>query len=299
MTAVFISYRRGPSSMLARYISEKLQAAGIDPFLDTVNLTGSGPFPARLRQAIQNADVLICLLAEGTLDSVWVKEEIKEAYARNKTLIPVLQEDFIVLDGDHPEHIIALLHAEGVKFLDRQNLYIDAAMDSLIKLITAERIGSHWETISGQDQTGAKREHLYHRFWDQLLAQANEVSNLHANIGPGKRNRIEASAGVPGLKFGYALHRHNASVYLYIDTKDRARNKAFFDALATGQRSIERAYGAPLRWERLDNNRASRITTIVPTGNIYDEAQWPVIQKALIDAMQRLEAALRPHLEKL
>ena len=43
-----------------------------------------------------------------------------------------------------------------------------------------------------------------------------------------------------------------------------------------------------------------RIGTRIEVGGYRDdEAKWPAIQDAMIDAMVRLETALRPHIEKL
>jgi hypothetical protein len=55
-------------------------------------------------------------------------------------------------------------------------------------------------------------------------------------------------------------------VDLYIDTGDRERNKAIFDALFARRIQIEEAFGETLRWERLDTKRAARIASY------YDEA---------------------------
>jgi len=39
-------------------------------------------FPAKLARAIETCEVFVCLLAEGTLDSRWVREEIRRRPCR-------------------------------------------------------------------------------------------------------------------------------------------------------------------------------------------------------------------------
>lgn len=51
---------------------------------------------------------------------------------------------------------------------------------------------------------------------------------------------------------------------LYIDTGDREANKQLFDRPHEDREGIERELGVPLRWERLDNARASRVVTYRP-----------------------------------
>lgn len=48
-------------------------------------------------------------------------------------------------------------------------------------------------------------------------------------------------------------------VEVYIDTQDKALNKAIFDALSQERQHVEHAYGEPLEWERLDARRACRV----------------------------------------
>ena len=58
--------------------------------------------------------------------------------------------------------------------------------------------------------------------------------------------------------------------------------------------------GGALGWERLDSKRACRIRFDLDQGGYKDpEEEWPAIQDSMIDAMVRLDAALRPHIDGL
>jgi hypothetical protein len=62
---------------------------------------------------------------------------------------------------------------------------------------------------------------------------------------------------------------------------------------------IESDFGEPLLWQRIEGKRACRIKKEIDIGGYRDEDKWPEVQDAMIDAMIRLEKALRPHIEKL
>ena len=66
------------------------------------------------------------------------------------------------------------------------------------------------------------------------------------------------------------------------------------------KRKIEEVFGEPLEWQRLEGQRSCRIGKRFSLGGYRDdEEKWQEIQDAMIDAMIRLEAALRPHIDRL
>ena len=79
MTSIFLSYRRKPSAILAQLLARDLKAKGIEVYLDVDRMEAAGEFPTRLLQAIESADVVICLVGESTFDSEWVQREIEHA----------------------------------------------------------------------------------------------------------------------------------------------------------------------------------------------------------------------------
>ncbi len=131
---VFISYRRQPSATLAQLVHLELEKRGISSFVDVRNIQEVGHFPEHLRQAVREANYFVCLLAETTLESEWVREEIRYAHSLDKTLIPVFQESFQIPEGQ-PDHIHALLHAQGIQLLEQRGLYMEEALAKLARMI--------------------------------------------------------------------------------------------------------------------------------------------------------------------
>jgi len=147
----------------------------------------------------------------------------------------------------------------------------------------------------------AERHILRERFWARLLEFARERTKLHANISPTQYNWLGTSAGKQGLGFNYALRKHEAQVELYIDRgkgQDEA-NKKIFEQLFKHKEDVESVFGGPLEWERLEGKRACRIRKVINIGGYRDEERWPQIHEAMVDAMIRLEKALKPYISKL
>ena len=147
----------------------------------------------------------------------------------------------------------------------------------------------------------AERYAIRGRFWTQLLERAKEKTTLHSGISPGQFHWIGTSAGHRGLNLNYVIRQHDTNVELYIDRgKDTEReNNAIFDTLAASREVIEKGFRESLEWQRLEGKRACRIKKDIEGGYRDDGAEWPATHNAMIDAMVRLEKALRPYMRKL
>ena len=67
-------------------------------------------------------------------------------------------------------------------------------------------------------------------------------------------------SGVPGVDYGTSFAQGGrVRAEVYIDFGEAETNKAFFNRLHEQKEDLEREFGEPLSWERLDERRASRI----------------------------------------
>jgi hypothetical protein len=147
----------------------------------------------------------------------------------------------------------------------------------------------------------ADRYGIRKRWWSQLIERSAKVSKLHAHITPGEYSWIGTTSGVRGLGLNYTVFQNESGAELYIDRgKDAtAENKKIFDQLFSHKDEIEKGFGGPLSWQRLEDRRACRIQFLQHGGYRSADEQWPEIQERVIRAMNKLEAALRSHLKKL
>jgi hypothetical protein len=138
------------------------------------------------------------------------------------------------------------------------------------------------------------------RFWEGLVAICRARNTRHADRKPGCYHWLGGSSGIRGLGFNYVIVQEYGVAELYIDRGDTAENKRIYDQLYAQREEIEKAFGGPLSWERLDNRRACRIKHVIERGGYRSpEAELPRIQNEMVETMSRLEAALAPRLPAL
>ena len=139
----------------------------------------------------------------------------------------------------------------------------------------------------------SERHEIRHRLWSQLLEAAKEKTKLHARISPSPYNWVGTGSGVRGLSWNYAVRQHETQVELYIDRGDADENAAIFEQLHAHREAVEKAFGSELEWQRLEGKRACRIRHQLDLGGWRDEDKWPDVIEATVEAMIRLEKALR------
>ncbi len=210
-----------------------------------------------------------------------------------------------IVSDPRPEHVGAISWLNESSGADFYLLKVEAIQigDSPSAPLLTLIVGPSEESreVGATKKELAERYTIRRRFWTQLLEEAKTKSKLHANISPSQHGWLGTSAGTSGLLLAYVIQKHGAHVELYIDRgKDsEEENKVIFDKLFESRDAIEEAFGGSLEWQRLEGKRACRIKKQITNGGYRDEAKWPEIQDAMIDAMIRFAKALKPHSAKL
>jgi hypothetical protein len=106
-------------------------------------------------------------------------------------------------------------------------------------------------------------------------------------------------AGKSGLSYSFVIRRKDAQIELYIDQGDAKKNKYLFDALHARRERIEKAFGGALRWERLNEKRASRVSYLIEGSGVLARDMWPVLQKQMIEAMAWFQKAFKSEISRL
>lgn len=156
-------------------------------------------------------------------------------------------------------------------------------------------------TLGGSSDPDAGSGDATRRFWTGLLEKARERTRIHGETQPSDESVIGANAGLAGLDYNYVLGDHGSSVELYIDRGEgrEGENETIFNALSATQDAIEYNFGGDLNWQSAENSPARRVEANLGTGGLQDEDRWPETQKAMVDAMIRLERALRSHIARI
>jgi hypothetical protein len=156
--------------------------------------------------------------------------------------------------------------------------------------------------VGDTKQEIADRYTIRRHFWETLLDRARQKTKLYSTLSSTNDNWISFASGKPGLSFLTSIKQHAATAQLVIDRgKDSAvENRTILDHLKKHRAEIEREFGAPLEWYEPEGVRLCRVIHEIKAGGYRDEeAKWPEIQDAIIDAMVRLEKALRPYLSSI
>ena len=149
--------------------------------------------------------------------------------------------------------------------------------------------------VAATNKEFAERFNLRQHWWQKLLDRP-DAKRLFGRISPGTDTWLSATSGVPGLTLSYSVVQEECGARLVIDRGpgSQSENKSIYDQLAAHKDEIERAFGGPLKWERLDNQQSSRIEFRLHGGYRSPEEDWSRIQAECVGAMNRLEKALRP-----
>lgn len=210
-----------------------------------------------------------------------------------------------IVETPRPEHVRAfawLNDASSASFLLAQVQAVrigDSPPAPLLTLIVGP--GEARNRVSNIKKEMAESDRLRLQFWSELISKLKlRGDTLHAHLSPQASNWISAGAGISGLSFNYFLKDYGARVELYIDRYDTEEdNRKLFDLLEREKTSTEDNFQGTLHWQALEGKRAKRICWTTQSGGLKTPEKWPSLQDELIDAMQRLVSALKPHISKL
>ena len=216
------------------------------------------------------------------------------------TYVSVLEAEAAVwiVSDPRPEHVTAvswLNESSGAEFFLVKAEAVSIGESEPAPLLTLI-VGPSEEAreVGNTKRELAERHDIRQRFWSQLLDRAKGRTRLHSGVSPGVDNWIGTGAGISGLAYNYVITQHSGRVELYIDRGDEAQNDAAFEHFQGHREEIEASFGGPLDWQPLPGRRGCRINFDVADHGYKDEEDWMSLQEQLIEAMIRLEAALKP-----
>jgi hypothetical protein len=151
-----------------------------------------------------------------------------------------------------------------------------------------KRVAEQKERLEGND--------LRLRFLEALLVRSQGRSTLHAGRKPSDMGGLVGAIGRAGFSINYFTRKRDTRVELLIQTENA---KEQLRKLMQNREAIEAAFGGPLVWQEKEATRQCRVFHTVAGGYRSPEAEWPRIHDELIDAMVRLEAALKPQIGQL
>lgn len=145
------------------------------------------------------------------------------------------------------------------------------------------------QAATRKEQTG--REAALARFLTLLAERAAARTPLHAGRQPDIGFGVLSSPiGRGGFRINYVITKDRSRVELLIQRDD---GRALLQRIQQDKVAIEADFGGPLEWLEREGVRQCRILHQVEGGYLSPESEWPAIQDQLIDAMIRLDRAVR------
>ncbi|MEQ1705904.1 MAG: DUF4268 domain-containing protein [Rickettsiales bacterium] len=149
-----------------------------------------------------------------------------------------------------------------------------------------------------EKRMNVEKDELILKFWTELLAKSRNITELHSGRTPNKDAWLDTSAGSTGT-LRYSTCRESSQARFMVDKADKSGNLSIFNNLKLNKENIEKSFGGELLWEDLPTKKACAISYTINGGYRTPQSEWEEIHKKLIDAMVRLDRAVRPHVKNL
>ena len=180
----------------------------------------------------------------------------------------------------------------------------DQLLLDIAQIIPLPEAADYEVKLRAQQQERRKVEstnqELKRRFWATFIERSKATTKLFAGCSPTQAYWITGQSGYPGFNLQATLNDSANTVDLEIRLAGgRDKNTVAFDALLNQRDPIERAFGAPLEWQRLEGRVSCRIRSEAPGGWLSPDSEWPAVQQMMIDKAIRLHAALKEPLRNL
>lgn len=191
-----------------------------------------------------------------------------------------------------PENIsFYLIKIEAIKIEDQP------AVAPLFTIVSAP-------TEQGRQLGSEKKEHAQRhvyreKFWAQFLNEINKKNQLFANVSPSTDNWISIGVGRGGIGLNLVVSKRYARVEIYINRGDKDENKRVFDEFFKQKDEIEKNFGDELVWERMEENVTSRIKYELGGVSIFNEEDWPKMNKFLIDNVEKMHQVFREAIRRI
>jgi len=144
-----------------------------------------------------------------------------------------------------------------------------------------------------------ERYQMANKFWNQMIKQAPMDKEFMIGFKPSKIMTMGKRTGYTGLEMYFAIRKNYARVHMYIyNRKDVTRTMEMYEHFKKSKSVIENDFGEPLIWQE-SSKTARRIIHEVHGVDIWNDQTWPNAIEEMIDSMDRLWGALKPHIENL
>ncbi len=149
-------------------------------------------------------------------------------------------------------------------------------------------------------QPVSEKGEQYRRFWRPLLERLNREDGWGVKTD-NTTNWFSAGSGISEVwrTMSFYVRKGEMAVELSLQTPNKDWNKDFFDLLKESQEDIESQLDEELLWERLDDNKTSRVG-VRRRGSIdADPAEFDDMRAWMFDNVVRFKQVFPPYLREV
>ena len=170
----------------------------------------------------------------------------------------------------------------------------DSRPAPLFRLVAQPNDWQKQVRTAAQSKTRGARAELYEAFWTRYLGRLALEHPTWSNARkPSYQNWMDFPSPIRGTRLNPSFAQGDRLRHeLYIDTGNKDRNRALFDALLSQREHIEAVYGAPLSWEELPNARASRIAAYLDDATVEASERHDEFIDWMFEAGERFRRAI-------
>lgn len=144
------------------------------------------------------------------------------------------------------------------------------------------------------------RQVIFRKFWGLLIERSKARTQLLAGRTTSQDHWLTAGIGRSCFWLDLSVTQERCAIDCYVRIgQDAKRTLAAFNALRAQKDAIEATFGEPLDWQDMPGRNGCRIRKVLPWGWKAAESEWPEMQDHMIDALIRLDAALRKPIQEL
>ena len=135
---------------------------------------------------------------------------------------------------------------------------------------------------------------LYIKFWEQALDifKKQNISTFD-NISPSEGSYISGSTGISTCRYDLNFRKDSIRIDFYLDRTSKEENKEIYDSIHEQKELLEKNFGDEMKWQRLDDKKASKISYGAPFDS-YNEENWDDMIEWFAKHFQKFETSIKP-----
>lgn len=136
--------------------------------------------------------------------------------------------------------------------------------------------------------------------WFQALIDSLREDHQFTNARVAQpQNWYSFASGFSRIAYAAVFTQQGLRAEIYLNLQEREENKQLFDTLFAEHEEIDREFGEPLSWERMDERQASRVGIYRETTIASPPDELEIAREWAIETLLRLKKVFSPRVEAL